>query len=258
MHKREDIKARLRDLLESQNHVLAAWEGGSAATGYLDQFSDLDLIIVTDSEDTNPIFQLLQDHFREEYGIRREYRVPEPAWHGMSQCFYLLADCDDFFYCDIAVVACSNPNKFTEPDRHGKALLWFDKDQQYRAEQSPSATREALVKRMLSGITAVDFLSIIELQKAIARDNWIAAQMNYHTLINRYLVPLLNIKYRPEKADFGIRYADRDYPPGVVSELEALLCITSVADIRVKSSRALKLYDDLKTELVAQYLDTGI
>lgn len=244
----QHFKDNLKDLLYSQDYIVAAWEGGSIATGYLDEFSDLDLLIVVEDEDTEPVFTLLQEYFERDYGIERSFRIPEPAWHGMSQCFYLLSDFPPFFYCDIAVVAAQNPHKFTEPDRHGNAVIWFDKQGIYKPVPTPNEERDLLLSRIYRNVTSTDWLGIIELQKALERDNWIASQMNYVMLLSRHLIPLLNIKYRPNKADFGIRYADRDYPPEAASELEDMLRIQDVADIRKHAEKAINWYYELKSE----------
>ena len=94
--------------------------------------------------------------------------------------------------------------------------------------------------------------SLIELEKALARGNWVAAWMNYHMFINRHLV-LLNLKYRPAKADFGIRYAERDYPPEAAPKLAELLRIASLQDIAAKLPEARNWFAGVKEELSARY-----
>ena len=245
-HTSEAVKHLLQEQLEKENTVLAVWEGGSAATGYLDQYSDLDLLIVINGSDANAIFQMLETHFENNYGILKQFRMPEPAWHGMSQCFYLLKDCPLHFYCDIAVVCNDNPSKFTETDRHGNAVIWFDKANIFESKKSSKEELESIRNRAFAAATATDWLAVIELQKALSRKNWIASQMNYITFIYRHLVPLMNLKYRPCKADFGIRYADRDYPIEAAAFLEDLLRITCVADIEFKLPAALAMFEELK------------
>ena len=120
------FKLELKDLLQGIPCVVAAWEGGSAATGYLDEYSDLDLGIAIQGESADIVFTTLDEWFELKQGIARKFRMPEPAWHGMSQCFYLLHGMPPCFYCDICVVDSANPHKFTEPDRHGHAVVWFD------------------------------------------------------------------------------------------------------------------------------------
>lgn len=254
MHEVSILKSKLMDMLMSRGDVLAAWEGGSAATGFLDDYSDLDLCVVIKDSDVEPVFHALEEHFSDEYGILRKFRIPEPAWHGMSQCFYLLADFPECFYCDIAVVPNANPHKFTEPDRHGNAVIWFDKEGVYTAVPTPEGEVTELVKRVLKNVFALDFLTIIELRKALKRGNWIASQMNWQMFLSRCLVPLLNVRWRPCKSDFGIRYADRDYPRDVMSRLEELLRYGSVEDIATRSTEAIAWYQSLKVELEAKYM----
>ncbi len=248
-----NLKARLQTLLQSRKEVLAAWEGGSAATGFLDDYSDLDLTIVTETECADQLFMALEQFFNEEYGILDKFRMPEPAWHGMSQCFYLLDKLPPLFYCDIVVVARDNPHKFTEPDRHGRAVIWFDPQGLMNPASTPTAELESLAKKVYRMATDTAFLGMIELEKALARQNWMAAQMNYITFVYRHLAPLLNLKYRPAKADFGIRYAERDYPAYAADKLADLLKVKSVAEIQAKYPLAKEWFAQLKKELKPLY-----
>ncbi len=248
-HSSAKVRSGLKDLLKREKAVLAAWEGGSAATGFLDEYSDLDLLIVISDEDTEPIFKLLDGYLEDNYGIQKKFRLPEPTWHGMSQCFYLLRDFPNHFYCDICVVPASNPHKLTEPDRHGHAVVWFDKAGIYKPVVTPAEERNKLVGRVFASATAFDWLRVLELKKALARGKWISSQFNYMVFINRNLVPLLNIKYRPAKADFGINYVDREYPPEISAEISELLKVCSVEEIREKSARAINWFNELKEEL---------
>ncbi len=247
-HSRDEIRDALIGLIQPLSNVLAAWEGGSAATGYLDSYSDLDLIIVTQGDDADNLFALIDSHFETMYGIIRKFRVPEPTWHGMSQCFYFLKDTGAYFYCDLAIVGQNNPAKLMEKDRHGQARVYFDKCNVYKPEATSDEELDKLKNRFYQIATSFDFISIRELQKAIARKNWIASHTNYMQFINRNLVIMLNLKYRPEKVDFGIRYAERDYPKELVKTLEDLLRVNSVEEIADKFVIALKLFEVLSAE----------
>lgn len=244
------LKKELKSLLRGIRGVVAAWEGGSAATGYLDEYSDLDLGIATKSISADEVFSRLEEWFAGKYGILRRFRMPEPAWHGMSQCFYLLSGMPSCFYCDICVVDSDNPRKFTEPDRHGNAVIWFDPRHVVSGDPTPSEELETMRQRLLAIATDTDFLSLIELRKALARQDWMAAHMNWITFLNRHLVVLLNLKYRPAKADFGIRYAARDYPSDIAAALAELLRVTSCKHIAALLPRALVMYNGLKRELL--------
>ncbi|MDP2172972.1 MAG: nucleotidyltransferase domain-containing protein [Candidatus Cloacimonadaceae bacterium] len=249
MFETNEVKDALKSFLIAHESVIAAWEGGSAATGSADQYSDLDLIIITEGIEADAMFEELKSLLKRVFGIVRQFRMPEPCWHGMSQCFYLLRDTPDFFYCDLTIADKNTPDKFTEPDRHGKVIVWFDQGGVYSASESPASDVQRRARRLFHTATDTDFLTIIELHKAIARRHWIDSLMNYIQFINRNLVILLNLKYRVAKADFGIGHAQRDYPTEVFEMLEKLLRVCTIEDISQKSSAAIQLYEELKQEL---------
>ncbi len=246
----DTLKQGLKELLMTIPGVIAAWEGGSAATGRLDEYSDLDLAIVTRSVSADEVFASLEQWFQHRYGIKRRFRLPEPTWHSMSQCFYVLEGMPDFFYCDICVVDSDNPRKFNEPDRHGNCVIWFDPQNVCEAHPTPPEELEALRTRFLGIATDMDFLSLIELRKALARDDWMASHMNWMIFLNRHLIILMNLKYRPCKVDFGIRYAGSEFPAEEAKSLADLLRVSSCADIMQKLPRALAMYDELKRDLL--------
>lgn len=247
------LHQQLQDMLVAIPNVAAIWEGGSVATGFSDQYSDLDLLIVTHANDPEPVFVALETFLDSGYGIQRQFRMPEPSWHGLSQCFYLLKDSPPCYYLDLAVTHKANPNKLTEPDRHGNANVWYDPGQIYTSHPTAPEELAKIQQRVFKFTTDIDFITRIELEKAVLRENWIASQMNYYMFVNRCLVPLLNLKYRPAKADFGIRYSDRDYPLDAVQELSDLLRITSVEDIKNRLHTLFNLYDRCKEELTPVY-----
>jgi len=247
LHK--DVSQTLELYLQSLPNVVAAWEGGAVANGFADQYSDLDLLIVISDDQVEPIFIGLEALLAGKYGISRKFRMPEPAWHGMSQCFYLLDKQEDFVYCDIAILNQDKSEKFTEPDRHGHARIWFDKVNIYKADPSSQQTITTMGKRIYKMVTDTDFLSLLELEKAITRKNFLASHMNYTIFLNRHLIPLMNLKFRPAKADFGIRYADREYPETEARMLEQLLKNSSFADIISNYNHAKAMYQELKQEL---------
>ncbi|MBW6515878.1 MAG: hypothetical protein K0B81_04575 [Candidatus Cloacimonetes bacterium] len=142
-----------------------------------------------------------------------------------------------------------NPQKLTEQDRHGKIVIWFDKENIYNGSETSQADREKLINQYYHIAIDFDWLSIIELKKALARKNWLAAQRCYLQFINRHLVSLLNLRYRPERADFGMRYVERDYPIEIIKKLEDFIKISSVEDIEERLPSVLEMFEDLKVHL---------
>lgn len=203
--------------------VRAMWEGGSAATGFLDDYSDLDLVMVVEDDRVEEAFRLFESFLEAEYGITRRFRMPEPCWHGHGQCFYFIEDCPPLYYIDLLVEKLSSNERLLEPDRHGKALVWLDRDGIVTGEGSDPLELSRRRSGFLGMLGATLPLTLVETRKQIARGNAIDAVAQYQRFLSGKLAGLLNLKYRPERFDFGIRYADRDYPDGVNTRLERLL-----------------------------------
>ncbi len=235
--------------LESDEAILAIWQGGSAATGYIDEYSDLDLLISCEDNYVEDVFKVLEDYFEKNYGILRKFRVPEPAWHGLSQCFYLLDKCPKYYYLDIAIVRRNLSDKFTASDRHGKAIVYFDK----ASIIDPSPTKAEVVtskaKSAYKGIIESDFIYILEVKKAIARCDFYEAYPKYVGFLARQLATLLNIKHRPEKVDFGLRYGSRDYSKEDYKLMDKLFRVDNIEILKENFDVALNRYKELKEEL---------
>ncbi|MCZ0904832.1 nucleotidyltransferase domain-containing protein, partial [Microcoleus sp. HI-ES] len=72
-------------------------------------------------------FEIVEKAIAEIGEIELKYRVPEPAWHGQSQCFWRLKESPPFLLIDFAVFRRSSRNDFLEIERHGKVPIAFDK-----------------------------------------------------------------------------------------------------------------------------------
>ena len=251
MISKQVIRTELSQLLYELPTVIAAWEGGSAATGFLDDFSDMDLIIVCEDEAVESIFEQLESYFESRCGIERRYRVPEPTWHGFSQCFYKVKNVPPLFYLDIAVVKKSIPDKFTESDRHGIAAIWFEKEPTVNTAPCPIDKRDSRCRQFYATATQSDFLMVLEIQKNLGRNRFAEAFPFYYQFVSRQLGILLNLKYRPEKVDFGLRYASRDYSAEDAALVEQLLQCGSMEALKSNFELALSRYEALKQELSA-------
>jgi predicted nucleotidyltransferase len=248
MKTKKQISGELKELLITNENVIAAWEGGSAATGYEDEFSDLDLSIICKDAAVEEMFRELEEWLEENYGILNKFRVPEPAWHGFSQCYYQIDKVHPLFYLDIAVIKKSLPDKFTESDRHGNAVVWFEKEKILDSSPTEPEKVEEKAKHFYKIATQSDFLTITEIQKAISRKRYSEAFPVYFQMIARNLAILLNLKYRPAKVDFGLRYGYRDYGKADFELVESLLKVASSEELKEKFLLAEKRFYELKDE----------
>jgi hypothetical protein len=228
---RAGIKSDILHIFSPVQWILAIWEGGSAATGYSDDYSDLDLAVIVDDEHVEDAFRLLEDYLDGRFGISHSVRIPEPAWHGHSQSFYFIDDAPPFFYVDFLVERKSSENRLTETDRHGEPRIWLDRGGFLTPGPSDPAEITEMCCRSYSLTAALLPLLITEIRKQIARGREIDAMSQYQRFIAGRLAGLLNLKYRREQYDFGIRYAGRAYPQSVNRRLKELLYVTSLDEM---------------------------
>ncbi len=245
---REDLAVKLKEFFYSKKDVIAVWESGSAATGYLDEYSDMDIAVICEDNAVEQLFRELDGFLEENFGIERRFRIPEPAWHCFSQCFYKIGDTPELFYLDIALIKRSIPDKFTDIDRHGKAVLWFEKEKMLDPEPTDKNEIRKRAQRLYWMATEADFITVAELKKAIMRGIYTESFMNYYQLI-RNLAVLLNLKYRTAKADFGLRYAFRDYPAEEYEFIENALKVSSLNDIQNKLDSVMDKFTLLKKQM---------
>lgn len=228
---REGFSQALNTFLQTVPGVIAIWEAGSAATNQLDQYSDLDLSILCQVDHVDAIIHSVQDYLQTKFGIKHQFRMPEPTWHGFSQCFIELDGMPELFYLDIVFIKETLKDWFLESDRHGIARVWYDPSHRYQPTVSTTEDIQKRVLRVYKQATAIAFLTELEFLKAIKRKSYTDAFTYHFQYLNRHLIPLLNILYRKEKCDFGIRYIQRDYPKSTFETIQSLLSVTSIDDI---------------------------
>lgn len=247
---REEMKREILDVFRPRPWVQAVWEGGSAATGYLDDFSDLDLVLVVNDDKVEAAFRLFEEYLENTHGIDRSFRVPEPAWHGHSQSFYFTGGAPPMFYIDFLVEKLSSTNRLLEPERHGRADIWFDRNGILDLSPTPAEEMQEKQARYLETLAGTLPLAVTEIRKQIARERPIDAASQYQRFVSARLGGLLNLKYRPAQFDFGIRYAERAYPPEVNMRLRELLYLNSFDDLPAALEMAVAWAEDLLEDLL--------
>lgn len=253
MYNRNDLVQIIKPWATSHPSILAAWEGGSAATKRIDAFSDLDLSLIVKDDQVETIFSDLEVFLKKHFKIINAYRVPEPAWHGLSQCFYEIDQTDPFIYLDIAVIKISQPDKLMERDRHGLATVWFDEVHVYNPNPTPIEKVIERGKKLYLSVIQTDFLIITEVEKGITRGHFVDVFPTYLSFISRHLGVMLNLKYRPERADFGLRYGRFDYSESDIDLIDKSFKVSSIEDMKEQFNLIKSRYFDLKEVLKSTY-----
>jgi len=239
---REKILETLITALEPKDFVLAFWQGGSAAHGYTDEWSDLDIEVIVKDDEVQQTFDAVEEALQTISEISLKYRVPEPTWHGHSQTFYQLAEANPFLVIDFAVMKQSSRNDFLEVERHGNAVIAFDKANLVVPKNVNQSEHFSQMKeRFTHQKKLFNFLQVF-VKKEINRGHLAQAIANYQLYTLRNLVELLGMLYRPYRYDFTIKYFNRDFPPEVVARVEPLFCITDLADLANKQQLAEQMF----------------
>ncbi|MBD2126254.1 nucleotidyltransferase domain-containing protein [Microcoleus sp. ZQ-A2] len=239
---RQKILEAILATLEPKDFVLALWQGGSAAHGSTDEWSDIDIQVIVEDDRVEETFDILEESLNTISKIRLKWRVPEPTWHGHSQCFYQLEEASPFLFIDFVVLQQSHPNHFLEVERHGELVIGFDKA---NLLVQPSLNRSEHFSKMQERLATLRktfaFFQVI-VKKEINRGYLVSAISNYHSYTLQPLVELLGIMYRPERYDFRTKYFYRDFPTEVIARVESLYCVMNLADLAAKQQQAEVLF----------------
>ncbi len=251
---RDAIVRALTAALEPLPWVDAFWEGGSAAFGRLDAYSDLDLYAVVADDALANTFPVIEGALTQLSPIRTKY---EPAWppeSGTAQAFYRLERASEYLLVDLAVFKRSARDKYLEPELHGRAVFAFNKGGVVTA---PPLDKDTFVAKLLD---RRDRLKLrIELfgpfvAKEVLRRNGLGALEAYQRIVLDSLVQVLWMRHHPAHYAFGLRYAGLELPRDVVSRLEALAFAGSLDDVAGKSREALAWF----RETVGEITDEGL
>jgi predicted nucleotidyltransferase len=249
---RAQILDALRQALEPQDDVLAMWEGGAAAFGRLDAWSDIDLMVVVKDQSVDHTFELLEQTLMELSPIDLKYSPPQLPWPGIHQNFYRLRDAGPFLLVDAAVLQESAPEKLLTPEIHAKAVVYFDKTD---VVQAPPFNWPAWQKQMEERLAILrvvfDLFQSLSL-KELNRGNWLEALSFYQGYTLRPLVEALRICYKPERYNFHTRYANYDLPKNVVERLEMLFFVRDSNDLGLKRALAEEWFNQITFEKPVQ------
>jgi predicted nucleotidyltransferase len=224
LNRRKIIDA-LAAALKPLDYVLAFWEAGSASFQRADQWSDIDLYVVSDDDQVESTLRILESAGARLAEFDLQFRIPEPAWHGHSQVFWRLKNTSPFLFLDIVVMKSSSPDKFLQYAIHGKPIVYFDKAGIVKDDPVNAADLINKIRRRLDTLKITFPLFQVLVLKELNRGHDIEALGFYLAATLRPLVEVLNIKYRPLHYGFHTTYAPYELPDAVVGKLRNLCFI---------------------------------
>ncbi|MFN2115083.1 MAG: nucleotidyltransferase domain-containing protein [Anaerolineae bacterium] len=236
---RQALVQAVIDAVESQPWSLAMWEAGAAALDRVDEWSDVDMMIVVGDTYADECLACVENALASLSPIALRYELPQPTWHGHAQVFYRLRDASEYLVLDLVVIERSSPaDWFLERERHGRAVVYFDKAGLIGERHvSEDAWDDRLDRRL--GTLRVTFPLFQSLtKKELRRGHDIEALSFYHGYTLRPLLELLRMIYVPHQHDFHTRYVHQDLPAEVEDRLVDLFFVVDAADIALKRDQA--------------------
>jgi len=207
----------VRSAVEAEPWIRAAWEGGSSAFGRADALSDVDLQLLTVPERADDAFAAVERALGE--GISVVWRLPPGPDY--AQRFYQLRDTPESLMLDLCVLRPERLGPYLDPVRHGRPLVWFDRDGV--VVSAPDPDLDAILARRRDQLRGRIALLGHLPGKELERGKAIEAMDTYQRLLIGPLVELLRARHCPRRQDYGLRYLREDLPGDVVDRLERLV-----------------------------------
>ena len=235
---RDEIIQAFSEALKLLDYVHAFYEGGAVAFNRVDGWSDIDLYIIADETKIGETFQAVEKTLKTLTKIKQKYEPGSLPWPGVSQAFYKLEDASEHLLIDLCVLTLSAPEKFLQPEIHGKVAMYFNKNREIKPEPFD---RKAYLKKLTERVKRLQArfsMFNIFVQKEINRGNTVEAVDLYHAITLGSLTEALRIKHNPIHHDFRTRYIHYELPKETVKKLEQLHLIKNMEDLQKKYKEA--------------------
>jgi len=223
--------------LRPLSHVRALWEGGSAAFGRVDRWSDLDLYVLVDEAKVADTFRVVERTLRDLSPISHTY-VVELGFEGVFQKFYKLRDANEYTVIDLAVLTPESPEMFLAPEIHGTNVFYFNKGGAAKARPLDKASLARRRRKRLSGLSLRFAIFNNYVIKELRRGHSLEALEDYRAVTLATLIEALRIEHSPLHFDFRMHNIDGELPPNVVKRLRRLSYVRDPKDLERKYREA--------------------
>ncbi|MET1058964.1 MAG: nucleotidyltransferase domain-containing protein [Nocardioides sp.] len=224
----EDWLAWFREHAAADPDVRCVWVGGSAATGGWDQWSDLDVVVLTRGGASVAAYERLLREVRERFAPDHVWELPEAARPDGRQCFVnpqpRAGRLDEpTRIVDLAVLDVSDGHRLVDVRRHGTPLVLHDPDGLVELRHDDPAALEAGAAEAVDQIRQRFATAEWLVNRATARGHLPEAVALYLRFGLMPLVQLLRVEHCPWRHDYGLRYLHTDLPEAVAARVTALL-----------------------------------
>ncbi len=242
---RDTIIKTLVNALKPLDYTHALYEGGAIAFNRLDEWSDIDLYLVVDDDKVDEAFLVVEKALKMLSPIKQKYEVKQLPWPGVSQAFYKLERASEYLLIDFAVLKLSCPEKFLEPEIHGKPVFYFNKSNMIKTAALDKGSLNKSLQERLARLKDRFAMFNIFVQKEINRGNFVEAVGLYYSLALGSIVDALRIKHSPFHHDFKTRYIQYELPEEIIEKLENLYFVRDKKDLEKKYREATEWFKEI-------------
>lgn len=233
------IIAAFDKAFKDKPYALAMWQGGAASFNRTDEWSDLDLMLITEDGMEQEAMQQTIVLLESEFGIDTKFDIDPPHWPGMTQTFFRLKNTSPFLLIDFSILPVSAKSKFAEPEIHGDAVIVFDKRGIVAATPpiDEAQLRETLQARIALQRKKQEIFWVM-VDKEINRQSPTDAFIFYWSYTVAPLIEVLRIKHSPHHWNFGSRYLNKHLPADIANKLQSLFYVKDLGDLTEKNKQA--------------------
>lgn len=239
MH-REEILSEILKELSSYPQINFIAEGGAKAFNRYDELSDIDLNADAEDGTIEETVKDLENFFETLGGISSAHTVSEKK--ELFHKFYRLNGTDKYSVIDLFITERSNPVKDLEQHIHGNYVVHYDRYGYMKDQAFDMNAFQDKVNAFGKRSKSVFEFFLYQTEKEIQRGHYIDALAYYFDLTLKPLIRLLRIKYNPAHYNFELRYLYDEFPADIVKEIEKLLSINGMDDLKLKQKMAVELY----------------
>lgn len=218
---RNSLREQLYPALIVLEEVRALWEGGSAARGALDDFSDIDICMHAREDAFARIWDVFEEALAKVATIEQSWSPGKGLWEGMAQRVYILEDAPPYFMLDVVLFPTSHPIPILERERHGEPVVILDRDSEVIPQTLEPGAHQEKMARACEQAWEASRIYLRLANKEVARGRNVDAHGYYRACLG-LLHTLLGAKYRPNTFDFGSRYLHEVLPEAEARRLEKL------------------------------------
>jgi hypothetical protein len=228
------------------------WEAGSTGFHRADDYSDLDIGILSRAGSNEKVWAIVDQAFDDLGGLALRWSEPNPLFEGMDKRVFRPLKATRWLQVDIGMFPESASELYNQPERHGTISVIFDRSERLQPPpwDEPSHRRhmqEALHQNLMKWRIYHG-----QFRKEFARGRTVDAFACHLFFTLQPLLAVLGMRYRPHRWDFGYRYLKEELPSNVVEVIERLCYVQSPGSLEDRFAEADALFTKTVRELEAQ------